>query len=283
MIEILHVSDLHFGKSASQSRKAKALLDAISRQYPVTGRDNRYLLVTGDITDSGEEEEYKLAGKALSPFAGRVFVTPGNHDWGSLCGTDYSEEKAQYFDHPFAEKLEFKHPFIDKRVFVKTLQDQSDHSTLMIIGLNSCTKVGVIDAAQGEIGLYQRDELRGILAQCDPQVPKLLFLHHIPNKEADWPSLMTLRDWRELMEVVMGKIDVLAFGHQGTVMQVDRRDRIILSPAPPRPMLSRSVVVGTKRAWVLDADNSVAEQACYFITSDGTTKTPTVIQFAKED
>lgn len=279
MIEILHVSDLHFVPSASQNWKAKALLDAISRQYPVTGRDNRYLLVTGDITDSGEEKEYKLAGQALSPFAGRVFVTPGNHDYASFLGTGYSEKKARYFDDPFARQLGFPHPFIDKKVFVETLQDQSDHSTLMIIGLNSCAKVGAF-TAEGEVGRDQRDELDRILKGSDPQVPKLLFLHHVPNK--DMGPGMTLRDWQELMAVVNAKVDVLAFGHTGSVMQPDRRGKsILLSPAPSRPMQSRRVVVGTKRVWVLDANSSVAEQACYVITSHGTKTTARVEYFGK--
>jgi 3',5'-cyclic AMP phosphodiesterase CpdA len=273
MKTILHVSDLHFGQSSDQNRKAKALLDAIRRQYP-----DRHLLVTGDFTESGEQKEYKLAGQALSPFAGRVFVTPGNHDYGSIW-TGYSQQKAKYFDDPFAQQLGFKHPFRDKKVFVETLQDPSDQSALMIIGLNSCAKVGAF-TAEGEVGHSQMDKLRRILTDCNPLVPKLLFLHHVPYK--DLGPGMTLRDWEELMEVVKDKVDVLAFGHQGTVMRPDQRGRSIrLLPAPSRPMRSRRVVVGTKRVWVLDAENSVAEQACYVITSHGTKTNATVQHFGK--
>jgi len=279
MIEIFHVSDLHFGKSASQNWKAKSLLDGISQQFPFTGHDNRYLLVTGDITQSGKKGEYELALQALSPFTGRVYVTPGNHDYGSLLGTDYSEEKAQYFYNPFATSLGFTHSFLNKKVFTHLLQDQSDHNDIMIIGLNSCAKEGVHDFAQGEVGDEQRKELALKLAQCDPQTPKLLFLHHIPNKAAEWKFVMTLRDWKELMAVARDRVDVLAFGHQGTIMEVGRRKKSRL--AQTRPMKTRSIAIGgkrsSKRALVLDADGSVAEQAFYRITLDGNRPTVSVV------
>ena len=136
---------------------AKSLLKAVSERYPFAGKENTYLLVTGDVTDHGRNGEYDLAGQALTPFKDRIFITPGNHDYGSWGGTDYNEEKAKHFDVPFASALGFKHPFFDKKVFVRELQDESGH-TLMMIGLNSCAKVGVEDWAQGEIG--ERSEER---------------------------------------------------------------------------------------------------------------------------
>ena len=273
MITILHVSDPHFGQSWDQNEKAKALLDAIHHDYP-----DRHLLVTGDFTESGENKQYRLAGQALSPFTGRVFVTPGNHDYGSIW-TGYSPGKAKYFDDPFAKNLGFEHPFKDKKVFVMTLADQSDHSTLMMIGLNSCAKLGAF-TAEGEVGHDQMDELRRILDGADAQVPKLLFLHHVPHK--DMGPGMTLRDWEELMRVIKGKVDVLAFGHSGSVMKVEQRGKSIrLLPAPPRPMRARRVVIGTKPVWVLDANSSVEEQACYVITSKDTKTTATVRRFGK--
>src|SRR5512139_3139562 len=120
MIEIFHVSDLHFGKSPKQNRKAESLLKKINRQFPFTKKNNRYLLVTGDITDSGNADQYKLAKGALRAFKGRVFVTPGNHDYGHW-GWEYSVESAEYFDTPFAESLGFTHRFFGKNVFSRQL------------------------------------------------------------------------------------------------------------------------------------------------------------------
>ena len=282
MLEIFHVSDLHYGQSNDQNKKAQALLDGISRQYPFKDCDNRYLLVTGDFTQGGREDEYKLAMQALMPFKGRVFVTPGNHDYGSIFGADYSEKKARYFDDPFAKTLEFPHSFINKKVFNCRLNFQSD--SLMMIGLNSCAKKGVFDFAQGEIGDKQIRELDKLLTDADAQIPKLVFLHHIPHKDAAFEFVMTLRDWEELMAVVNGRIDALAFGHQGKVLDIEQRGKTG-SASAHRPMQVRSLTIPReidlkrgiiKHAIVLDADGSVANQAFYHIKVKNNKLTATV-------
>jgi hypothetical protein len=280
MIEILHVSDLHLGKNAYMNGMAKSLLNAVSERYPFAGKENTYLLVTGDITDHGRKSEYERARQALSPFAGRVFITPGNHDYGSLGGTLYSKSKAQYFDEPFADALGFKHPFFEKKACVRQLTDPSGN-TLVMIGLNSCAKKGLSDFAQGEVGDEQRNELADLLAKYDgKKIPKILFLHHIPNREADFPDVMTLKDWKELMEVVGDKVDVIAFGHQGT-LEVAVRGKSRAPKVQSRPMKLRILDGGRKRAlkrtWVLDANDSVTAQSCYSIRWDGVEIKPEMI------
>jgi hypothetical protein len=153
------------------------------------------------------------------------------------------------------------------------LKDKSGNS-LIVIGLNSCTRGGVLkDWARGEIGESQRKELADILRKCSPKTPKLLFLHHIPNKEAEWAQFMTLMDWQQLMEVVRGKVDVLAFGHQGQ-LDIDY-DKSLTWKALSRPMQVRSferdhfTFEGGKPMTVLDANASVSELACYRIIWDG--------------
>lgn len=142
--------------------------------------------------------------------------------------------------------------------------DRADHTSLILIGLNSCTKKGLEDAARGEIGKPQRDELGHILNECDGESPKILFLHHIPHKDADYARLMTLEDWKELMILVSDRVDVLAFGHQGK-MEVGLEGTPPLD-APARLMQVRYLKNVTKRIHVLDANNSVAEQKFYLIT-----------------
>lgn len=91
---------------------------------------------------------------------------------------------------------------------------------------------------------------------------------------------MTLRDWKELMAVVSGKVDVLAFGHQGSLMEVALRARTADAVAPPRRMFARTLVLGTRRTLVLDADNSVSEKAYFLIRSAGGKATATVEHLA---
>jgi len=49
MIELVHVSDLHLGKSKNRTRKAQRLLKKIQASFPFQQGQDIHLLVTGDI------------------------------------------------------------------------------------------------------------------------------------------------------------------------------------------------------------------------------------------
>ena len=49
---------------------------------------------------------------------------------------------------------------------------------------------------------------------------------------------MTLKDWKELMEVVKDKVDVIAFGHQGR-LEVGSRGKSRTAKVQIRPMKLR--------------------------------------------
>ena len=279
MIEIFHVSDLHFGDPL-KTELAKSLLNAVK---PLVQTNNNYLLVTGDVTDHGQISEYDLAGGSLNPFAGRIFITPGNHDYGG--GTHYIPERARYFD-PFAKTLKFEHEFFYKRVY--RCKFETSGGALVILGLNSCIQEGHKHWGRGEIGESQRAELKEILdKKYDASIPKILFLHHIPNRDAIPAPAMTLIDWELLMDVVGGRVDVLAFGHQGHRLKVDS-EKSRVQRAAKRPMAVRSIYWGAegakKRIWVLDANASVEEQACYHIrwNEEGILEEPRIIPFGHD-
>jgi 3',5'-cyclic AMP phosphodiesterase CpdA len=50
----------------------------IKTQYP-----KHYLIVTGDISDDGHEQQFSNAFEALKASKGRIFLCPGNHDIGA--------------------------------------------------------------------------------------------------------------------------------------------------------------------------------------------------------
>jgi hypothetical protein len=95
---------------------------------------------------------------------------------------------------------------------------------------------------------------------------------------------MTLKDWKELIELVRDKVDVLAFGHQGK-LGVAVRGKSRSLKALIRPMKLRILEGGRKRTlkrtlkrtWVLDANDSVVEQSCYSIRWDGEVIKPEII------
>ncbi len=61
MFEIIHVSDLHFGRTKRQTRRARNLLRKIQERFEFGMEHQRYLLVTGDITNDGETGQYHSA------------------------------------------------------------------------------------------------------------------------------------------------------------------------------------------------------------------------------
>lgn len=267
MIELIHVSDLHFGKNRKQTRRATKLLSKLNEKYDFTVDKERYLLVTGDITHHGRQSEYTLASKALLPFKDRVFITPGNHDYGSFFGTLFKKKRAKYFDVPFAKNLGFKHGFLDKKVFSRILESADGQTKLMVIGLNSCTYEDLEDFSRGEIGQTQRDELSYELSKSDPNIPKMVFLHHIPDREAEWKDIMTLEDWPELMSIVQDKVKIMAFGHQGKFRPTDTTQDV---PALSRTMEVRSFVSNEgDKIFMLDANDSTKEEAYYRIVANG--------------
>ena len=73
MIEILHISDLHFGDPFLPER-AGAVRDLAQRRQP------DLVVVSGDLTQRAKRHEYEAAAAFLDGFEPPVAVTPGNHD-----------------------------------------------------------------------------------------------------------------------------------------------------------------------------------------------------------
>jgi metallophosphoesterase superfamily enzyme len=279
MIEIYHVSDLHIGRD---TRKAKRLLKIIKDRFEIGEQENRWLLVTGDITQDGSKRQYEMALKALTPFKDKICIVPGNHDYG-LLGFIYSEYRAKNFDGLLAGGLGIGHQFFPKIPFSELIKEGKEN-TLLLIGLNSCLKTSSwLDIAEGEIGDKQRSNLERILTKSDYQnIPKIIFLHHIPHRRAH--SLgMSLKDFSELMGIVRGKVDALAFGHEGKMedaepeiakkKKISDRDlkRLVDIKAMDLPIREMKLRSGKGQGirYYLDANYSVREQACYRITIEG--------------
>ena len=274
MIELFHVSDLHFDKK----KKIKEFLAQIKEEFKIEEGANKYLLVTGDITDDGKKRQYKSAGAALAPLAGLVRAVPGNHDIGDM-GFIYHEKRAKYFDYVFLKELKIKHRYFTKMPYWELLDDK-DGSKVLLIGLNSCSLTeDPLDLAAGEIGDKQRLELEKILSKPEFNgIPKIVFLHHIPHRRAKGIG-MSLRDYKKLMAIVKGKVEVLAFGHQGNMEEVileelkklkipDKEHEKIVSVKKQKIPASQVKLRSGKSQGIryyLDANSSVQDNACYHV------------------
>jgi len=282
MIEIFHVSDLHFGRTKEYKERAILLLNRIKEEFEIENDGNKYLLVTGDIADDGLKKQYDKATKALIDFKGNVFVAPGNHDYATL-GFLYRKKFAKNFDNHLVKTLGINHRYFAKKPYTKLINDGTGNKVLLI-GLNSCAKTPLpFDLAAGKIGKKQRNLLNDTLNNPTYRdIPKIVYLHHIPHRLAHGIG-MSLKDFKKLMDIVRKRVDVLAFGHEGRIkelkekeikkLKMSRKDyrklkRIKKHYIPSRGMKLRSGKSQGIR-YYLDANKSVNEQACYRIRIEG--------------
>lgn len=223
MLTVHVASDLHFrGDPARNSGAYQVLADIWKCFDPTTD----YLVVTGDITSDGEDDQIAEAVKALWSFKDRLLLCPGNHDYGPL-GNLYQEETARRFDDVLLRKLGLDKVqsgpagFYSKRVVPRVLHDGAGIRVLAL-GLNSNLKTkNPTDFAQGELGPVQIAELRGML--LDPQYAGmwvLVYLHHRPQYLGPIMELgFGMHDAEDFIAAVTGRAQVVVFGHTGGALR----------------------------------------------------------------
>lgn len=215
-MKFIHLSDLHIHTNSNDNVDVAATLNFISNNYP-----DHALIVTGDITDDGAEDQYVNAYNLLKPFQGKIFICPGNHDFGAL-GNLYSHERALRFDQYLAKQLAQGGTFKgDSTPVVNVVREQDIE--IMLIALDSNLETHQpFDFACGEIGEYQLKALGNILTSVqNNSVIKVLFFHHHPFMVND--PFMELQDAKELAKVIYGKVDIVLFGHKHDIGQWNNR------------------------------------------------------------
>jgi 3',5'-cyclic AMP phosphodiesterase CpdA len=241
--KILQLSDLHVGKSRSESRNLRQIVKKIVESY---SDSELTILLTGDIVDDGQKKQFKEAKNILKPLSDNpnfnVWPVPGNHDYG-WNGIHAERQRFEYFKNALygIENVGYPH--------VKT-----DSSGNVFIGLNSMKAEsdfwdGLL--ADGELGSRQIHNTSGILNSIDElsaserkKKKVIVHLHHHPFlfPDENWIEEGIeyighwLKDGEALMSVLAGRIDVLLFGHEhhqlnfsGTDLSKDYRIPWILS------------------------------------------------------
>ena len=232
-MKLLHISDLHFHRDPENNRAANRLLKTIEEVYP-----DHILIVTGDITDDGHREQYQNALDALQPFAGRVFIAPGNHDFGAA-GNLYSRKKAELFDDMLAAPLEQRGFFAGDNIPVI-----NDVDGVRLIALDTNLETShPFDFACGEVGFNQLFELDKILDRADDRI-KILFFHHHPFIYNN--PFMEMRDAAKLARVVYDRVDAVLFGHKHEMASWKNRwniKHILASDNSPGKSLAGEITV----------------------------------------
>lgn len=215
-MKIIHLSDLHFHRDNKNNQEAIAVLKKVKSAYP-----KHYLVVTGDIVDDGHFEQYENAYNELEQFIGRIFIVPGNHDFGAV-GNFYSRERARRFDEMLSSRLNQGGTFYGENApVVNIVRDGSD--TVMFIAIDTNLETEhPFDFACGQVGDSQLAALETILTNPTiPEMKKVLFFHHHPFIHND--PFMEMKDAEKLARVVYNKVDVILFGHKHVMGKWENR------------------------------------------------------------
>lgn len=209
MLKFIHLSDLHFRSKPEDNTAILATLNYIRATYP-----RHALIVTGDIVDDGHKSQYEQAYAALAPFTGRIFICPGNHDFGQK-GNFYSPERAKRFDTYLSIPLRQGGTFAGENLPVLHLLKDGSQRVLLIALDTNIETLSPLDFACGQVGPKQLTALDHLLS--DPSLADMIvmvFFHHHPFVYDD--PFVKLLDARELMRVLYGRVHVVLFGHRHT-------------------------------------------------------------------
>lgn len=204
MIKFLHISDLHFHKSDKKNAKILKTLSNIEKRCP-----KHKIILTGDITDDGDKKQYSNAIKALEPFKGRLFVAPGNHDYGKS-GNFYHINCEKHFNTMFVKKLGLE-GFSNNTPVVSIIEEKFN---VAVIALDTNLRTEhPFDFACGEVGTKQLRALDSILKRKTLENHiKILIFHHHPFMFNN--PFMELKDAKKLWKIIYNRVDVVAFGHK---------------------------------------------------------------------
>jgi 3',5'-cyclic AMP phosphodiesterase CpdA len=247
-MKFIHISDLHFHRRKVDNKKVLATLTYIKHNYP-----SHNLIVTGDIVDDGHEKQFDQAYTALKPFKGKIYICPGNHDFGAA-GNFYSRERAERFDRLLSESLNQGGTFTgDTAPVVNVLKDRSDQVMLIALDTNLETK-HPFDFACGEVGEGQLAALDNILSNpASANFTKILFCHHHPFMHGN--AFMELLDARELIRTIYNKVEVLLFGHKHASADWQNNngiEYILAADNSPGKNYAREISVNNKKVTVKD-------------------------------
>lgn len=276
MLTLFHISDLHCGKIIAQpmdpdthvvvnpheQRLDRLFADLAQAVKSTSGV--RVLVITGDLTDSGEKDQYAEVEKRIASFRREtgieVRIVPGNHDVGGGMGTKFDQDCAARFD-ALAGTLGMK-PFFTAQAdgelpYVEILSDGQD-GQVRLIYLNSCSRKGLGDFAKGALGESQRARLAAQL-KVPFTGPSLLCLHHKPVTagKPDWAMGLAEADRAALKACIeQSGVAALLYGHQIETEEKFRCAVAVYHPGQPEACI------------LADADRTVRDQGYCRIAVD---------------
>ncbi|MGX5829936.1 metallophosphoesterase family protein [Mesorhizobium sp. 43Arga] len=188
MRTLVHLSDLHFGKTDSR------LVKAIAAEVRAIGPD--LLVVSGDLTQRARKHEFLQARAFLDTLPSPRIVVPGNHDvplWN-------------VFARAFAPLARYKR-YID----ADTDPFYADEE-LAVVGINTARSLTIKD---GRINVRQLEATKDRFAKLSAEITRIVVTHH-PFEGLDFESADGIVGRASLAMDAFSRsgVDIIFSGHQ---------------------------------------------------------------------
>ncbi|PZQ43303.1 MAG: hypothetical protein DI551_12385 [Micavibrio aeruginosavorus] len=188
---ILHASDLHFGKADP------VVVEAFYKEIECQRPD--LVILSGDFTQIGSVQEFKMARDFIARITAPVFVVPGNHD---IPRYDYGQ---RFFD-----------PMHRYRKYISPMQDiVHEDKDCFVVGINTARPI--VPHWNWANGMISQDQIQFVHNQfrhADNGKVRIFVCHHplvnMKNAPIDtvvWGSTEILRVLEEQ------QVDIVLTGH----------------------------------------------------------------------
>lgn len=190
-LRIAHISDMHAGEVTFQHDVMAKAIERINAMQPDV------VIVAGDLTAAGYEDEYVEAAAILSQIEHPKVIIPGNHDARNVGWVHFEK----FFGDRFSR---FRRPFDPERA------ERLRATGFTVVGVDSSEP----DLDEGRVG---RDRYAWIRAQYqEPSDIKIFAIHHhlvsVPGTGRERNIVMDAGDL--LAQLTNLDIDLIVSGHK---------------------------------------------------------------------
>lgn len=189
MINIAHISDLHFG------REVPELVEALAAQINHTPPD--LVAVSGDLTQRARVHEFQAARAFFDRLPQPVLVVPGNHD--------VPANPLKRFIAPWTDWTRWVSP--EREPVVRADQ-------FCAVGVNSARRAGMyFDWSRGRINLEQLERAEAIFSTCQKNLHIVVAHHPFLLTQASVRRRRISRADIALPRLLKSDVDLILGGH----------------------------------------------------------------------
>lgn len=229
MRTIIHISDLHFGRT--EASVEKALKEALKECSP------DLIIVSGDITQRATASQFRLAQEFFSSLSYPIFVVPGNHDIPL-----YSVWRR--FFRPYA---------LYKKYISEELDPHYEDEEMLVVGVNT---VRILKMMEGRVSFKQIARVKTLFSTPLSNKIKILVSHHpfnMPVGHRKRPLARARHFWKSHMNT---GIDLVLSGHLHNTLE-RYKDRAYKLSTPGPLLIQAGTAISTRRRKEKNSFNNI--------------------------